>query len=367
MTNTIAVSAPRRFGRAAMWLGVGLIVPLLAGCEGGSFLSGALGNGTTAATNVVAPVAQAQTKVAFLPVIGAPGDVASKMSLSLMAASERQNLSLAKASGEAVDYTVRGYVVAAPDKGGTKVSYIWDVADKSGQRAHRISGEEIVKGKKGKDPWSVVDQAIIDGIANKTVAQLQAFVPKQAGAGPMVAAADSKMLPADGKASIVKSETKGLMAQSAGTLVPNSEPVNLPAGDGQPMAAKSGNSAALPPGAVAAMVPSVEGAPGDGQQSLAKALQRQLAANGVRLADAGGAGSYIVKGKVLLGSPADGKQSIKIEWQVLDPSGKRVGTVSQNNVIPQGSLDGAWGKTADAAAAAAAQGIIKLLPQQKSG
>ena len=31
-----------------------------------------------------------------------------------------------------------------------------------------------------------------------------------------------------------------------------------------------------------------------------------------------------------------------------DPHGKKLGTVSQKNEIPEGSLDGAWGKTADA-------------------
>ena len=45
----------------------------------------------------------------------------------------------------------------------------------------------------------------------------------------------------------------------------------------------------------------------------------------------------------------DGKQPIQIDWQVKDPQGKKLGTVSQKNEIPQGSLDGAWGKTADAA------------------
>ncbi|HRN84689.1 MAG TPA: hypothetical protein PK857_07695, partial [Hyphomicrobium sp.] len=60
----------------------------------------------------------------------------------------------------------------------------------------------------------------------------------------------------------------------------------------------------------------------------------------------------------------NGKQPIQIDWDVKDPQGKTLGTVSQKNEIPQGSLDGAWGKTADAAASAAAQGILKLLPGQ---
>ena len=49
-----------------------------------------------------------------------------------------------------------------------------------------------------------------------------------------------------------------------------------------------------------------------------------------------------------------------------DPQGKKLGTVSQKNEIPEGSLDGAWGKTAEQAAGAAAQGIVKLLPQPKA-
>ena len=65
---------------------------------------------------------------------------------------------------------------------------------------------------------------------------------------------------------------------------------------------------------------------------------------------------------MIVGKAADGKQPIQIDWMVRDPQGKRLGTVSQKNDIPAGSLDGAWGQTADAAAAAAAQGIIKLLP-----
>ena len=64
-----------------------------------------------------------------------------------------------------------------------------------------------------------------------------------------------------------------------------------------------------------------------------------------------------------LGEASEGKQPIQIEWLVRDPQGKKLGTVSQKNEIPEGSLDGTWGKTADQAAGAAAQGIFKLLPQ----
>ena len=77
--------------------------------------------------------------------------------------------------------------------------------------------------------------------------------------------------------------------------------------------------------------------------------------------------AYRVEGTVTLGPPREGKQPINIEWLVRDPQGKKLGTVSQKNEIEAGSLDQAWGQTADMAAAAAAQGIIKLMqPAQKT-
>jgi hypothetical protein len=51
---------------------------------------------------------------------------------------------------------------------------------------------------------------------------------------------------------------------------------------------------------------------------------------------------------------------------VRDPQGANLGTVSQENKIPAGSLNGQWGSTATAAATAATQGILKLLPQPKA-
>jgi hypothetical protein len=111
------------------------------------------------------------------------------------------------------------------------------------------------------------------------------------------------------------------------------------------------------------MVPNVVGAPGDGSVALTGAIQRELTRSGVSLTEQATAQTYKVEGKVVVGQGQNGKQPIQIDWDVKDPQGKKLGTVSQKNEIPQGSLDGAWGKTADAAASAAAQGIVKLLPK----
>ena len=111
------------------------------------------------------------------------------------------------------------------------------------------------------------------------------------------------------------------------------------------------------------IVAPVSGAPGDGTKSLTAAIKKRLYAKGVKLATVPTGNTYTVKGTVSVTDGSGGKQSIRIDWQVLDPNGKRVGTVSQQNNIPKGSLDGPWGAVADAAAGAAADGIIKLLPK----
>src|SRR5690606_26187452 len=120
-------------------------------------------------------------------------------------------------------------------------------------------------------------------------------------------------------------------------------------------------------GDLTAVVPAVSGAPGDGGTSLTAAIKRQLRTKGINVADSGSSSSYRVEGAVILGEARGGKQPIQIEWVVRDPRGKKLGTVSQKNDIPAGSLDGAWGKVADQAAGAAVQGILKLLPNRVQG
>src|SRR5262249_40091352 len=117
---------------------------------------------------------------------------------------------------------------------------------------------------------------------------------------------------------------------------------------------------------VVSVVHIVTGAPGDGSRSLTAAIQRELVGKGVSIADRPTAVAYRVEGSGTMGEAKDGKQPIHIEWLGRDPQGKKLGNLSQKNENPPGSLDGSWEGTADQAAGAAAQGIVKLLPQGKA-
>lgn len=108
---------------------------------------------------------------------------------------------------------------------------------------------------------------------------------------------------------------------------------------------------------------SVAGAPGDGEQALGAALARRLSAKGVKQATALEADVYDVQGTVRVTSAPGGKQSVRIVWVVFGPNGDQLGVVSQTKEVRKGALDKRWGPAADAAAAAAAADILKLLPE----
>ncbi len=293
-------------------------------------------------TNTAQAPQAVATKVAIAPVIGAPASVGKQLQAQLGNALSKRNIGLSTGANDAAAYTLRGYVVSAKETSGTKVSYIWDVTDPTGKRVNRITGEELAPAVNARDPWVSVTPQITQAIATKTAGSLAAWLPTQAAQRP-AAVAQKAVQPAANARPVV--QTGATPAAQPAAVTPNR------------------NTAAAGT-AVTAVVPSVVGAPGDGGVSLTNAIQQELQKNGIGLArGAGGANTYRVEGKVKLGAGKNGTQPIQIDWQVKDPKGKKLGTVSQKNQIPEGSLNGAWGATAKAAAAAATQGILKLLPK----
>ena len=343
MTTIDAAAAWHVPGRLALAVLAAFLGAGLAGCGTSNTTFGGTGPGEAQTVAMASPAAQAvpapaQARVAVAPVIGAPDAVARQFSTQLTNAVEKQKIAIAKSPTDKADYTLRGYVVAAREKTGIKVSYIWDVTDPTGKRVNRITGEEVAGTADARDPWTAVTPQLVQTIAGKTAASLGVWLPHQP--NPTQLPVASSQSAADTGAQPVPAVPAAAAATTTGSI---------------------GRE-----GALAALVPSVTGAPGDGAVSLTSALQQELSRSGIALADRASPATYRVEGKVTMGAGKDGKQPIQIDWHVKDPQGKRLGTVSQKNEIPQGSLDGNWGKTADAAAAAAAQGILKLLPQPSS-
>ncbi len=333
--------ATRRPGPSLRTLAVvGALSFALAGCSVGNNPFAGLGLASSepaapvvAAAEAAKPLPVKLPAVALAPLIGAPASVSKPMSAALKTALAAKNIPLAE-SAKTAAYTIRGYVAALPQKSSTKIAYIWDVMDKNKKRVHRIKDQEVVPGKPGRNLWSNVSPKIIQAISNRTAERLAQWLPSQ-----------------------VAPRTLAGRAGAAGQKV-------------RLASAAPATTAALPKASAAkgpmlAMVSSVSGAPGDGSTSLSAALQRQLSSKGVKLTKSRTPNTYTVQGRVRMSPASGGKQQISIDWDVLSPDGKKLGTVSQKNAVPAGSLDGPWGKIADAAAGAAASGIVKLLPKSQ--
>ena len=348
MTTTNAAAARRQIRLVVLAAAIGLAGTGLAGCGGGWSL---FGNTEVATPDLTASpkkavVEAAVARVAINAIVGPPDPLGKQLSQEFATALESQRIAVAAGRDEKVDYNLRPYILAAREKGGTKVSYVLDVSDPTGKRVNRFAGEELVASGGAQDPWASITPTVAQSIAAKAAGSFAAWVPNaqavasNAGGGPPAGVG-------------VQKQEKELAAAPP-RVSPKAKSASAPSG---PTTGSIGRD-----GPVKALVPAVAGAPGDGSTSLAAAIQRELQTKGVALADRPSTSTYRVEGTVTLGEAREGKQPIQIEWVVKDPQGKRLGTVSQKNDIPEGSLDGPWGKTADQAAGAAVQGIFKLLP-----
>jgi len=297
------------------------------------FIAGCSTSDQTA--NAPAEIAPAQTtkqvsSVSLAPV-AAPGSVSNKMGQMLETAAKEKNIPI---KGDGADYTVRGYLVASPESEGTKVSYIWDVTDKSGKRAHRFSGEEMIEKRVSGDPWAAVEDKAMRKIALTTADRLRQWLPKKDGP----------------------------------TQVATTGSVNATSTTGQPDQERSQRaSAQASPSEILVVVPEVKGAPGDGNSALPAAMREELQSRGLKLIDSKKPDAFTVRGTVELGQSDGGQQPITIRWLVLGPDGKPLkNAVVQRNKIQEGSLNGSWGRVADIAAGEAAKAVAKILPEPTS-
>jgi hypothetical protein len=115
-------------------------------------------------------------------------------------------------------------------------------------------------------------------------------------------------------------------------------------------------------GRIRVAVRKVDGAPGDGDNSLASSLATVLKHQDIELVDAtNGKPDLDVDCDVKLDAVKNGEQHVKIVWHVLRAGGGEVGQVAQENDVPRGRLDGPWGDIAYSVAMSAEGGIMQLV------
>jgi hypothetical protein len=106
--------------------------------------------------------------IRFLPIIGAPVEAVTPLSKQLGASARAEGLAIKSSTDTTSDHILKGYFSALNDGGKTTVVYVWDILDASGNRLHRIQGQDTVAGT-AAEPWSAVPPETMQAIANKTI------------------------------------------------------------------------------------------------------------------------------------------------------------------------------------------------------
>ena len=120
-----------------------------------------------------ADAAKASARLYIAPIIGSTVAAVTPLSRRLSALAKANDLAIVADGDPAKTYVVKGYFSALPENGSTTIVFVWDVFDPAGVRQHRIQGQEIVPGTAG-DPWSIVPPAVMEKIADRTIADFKA-------------------------------------------------------------------------------------------------------------------------------------------------------------------------------------------------
>lgn len=148
----------------------------LAACnsDGLSGIAAGVGGGDLRAPR--APLADRETATFhFLPFAGVPGNIGDDLLRRIWLQAEREGLNVVKRPGGPALFTVEGALTAVSDDTNSQVFFVFDVKDVSGQRLHRITGEQRSDDSED-DPWANVRNKDLDIIALRLSALLAAWL-----------------------------------------------------------------------------------------------------------------------------------------------------------------------------------------------
>jgi len=132
------------------------------------------------AAPAVAAIAPGSARVYVAPVVGAAENAATPLTQRLGVRATERGIALVPSDTADATFTMKGYFSAFTEGPQTTVIYVWDVLDPSGNRLHRIQGQEKESGGSGEG-WSAVTQRTMQAIADRTIDDLTAWLAARAG------------------------------------------------------------------------------------------------------------------------------------------------------------------------------------------
>ncbi|PWL17084.1 hypothetical protein DKP76_13715 [Falsochrobactrum shanghaiense] len=114
-------------------------------------------------------------KLHIAPIIGAPLNVVTPLTHRINDDARARGIELAGNGATDAAYVMKGYFSVLSEDNQTTVLYVWDVLDASGNRLHRIQGQEKVPGA-ASDSWSIVPPSAMQAIADRTIEEYASWL-----------------------------------------------------------------------------------------------------------------------------------------------------------------------------------------------
>jgi hypothetical protein len=353
-----------------------LLFVLLASCAAGGSKPFAKVDGS--------PNGKPAPPITLVSVSGLPGDKSQVLKDALAASAGKRDMAIVEGSFDSVTFGLSGSFSLQPLGSEVSLAYRWTLTDGTGKVLHNIAADERAPAT-GTDPWAAITPVVLRRIAAYTAENISSRLSQlgyatQIGGVPPPVDAFAQALP--GAENDIDFETllgpgrgdPAVMAAASPALDPHTQLIGPP--EPVPHTATAANE---PDASIAttevpkpkptkadyeikavAVVP-VKGSPGDGNAELTDAMRKTLKTAGWPVRSAPRAYALTINGKVKVEQAFGTSQRVSLAWTVSAPDGKILGTISQSNLVPAGSIDLGWGDTARQVAEAAALGIFDVV------
>jgi len=120
--------------------------------------------------------ALAKTRLQVAPIVGASVEVAAPLTTELQTRAKLRGLTLVGSTDQTATHVLKGYFSTMPEGKDTTVIYVWDIYDPSGNRLHRINGQQKAPSIGSGEGWQAVAPATMQAIADQTIDQFAAWL-----------------------------------------------------------------------------------------------------------------------------------------------------------------------------------------------
>ncbi|QND62996.1 DUF3597 domain-containing protein [Mesorhizobium loti] len=149
-------------------------------------IAGAPATATTPVTSAQSAAILSKTRLQIAPIVGASVEAATPLTAELQTRARQRGITLAGSADQTATHVLKGYFSTMTEGADTTVIYVWDVYDPSGNRLHRINGQQKAPSvnsgaSAGGDSWKGVSPATMQAIADQTIDQFAAWLGGKAG------------------------------------------------------------------------------------------------------------------------------------------------------------------------------------------